>query len=288
MADPEYVSLLSLNEDTEELLNYNPEADANASIPPFEAGTYSVRVYFTETEPEKIWRTKLAKDGQKMLLTTVTLELYSTPEGKYDGRKVNHGINTYTSQFSNTNAVQALMQGMGLGEHIRAIGKQRGALANALTEALQGGTATAEAVFDWEARHSVETAPESGIWEEKFKKVGMTRFKKLEDGSYDPVADYNGVPVPARNVLIRFINPDLAVAKTAASAGQPAQAPRQAPAPASAAGASRPAPAPVAAPAPAPASAPAPAGGPPVPPRPRGAAVPPARAGAPVPAGQQR
>ena len=215
MAEQDYVSMLNLQADTEELLNYNPEADANASIPPFPAGTYPCMVSFAEADPEKIWRVKIAKDGQKMYMTTVTLELYSTPEGKYDGRTIQHFVTTYTSQFSGTNAVQGLLQGLGMGEHVRAIGKQRGPLVTALNDALMGGGATAEGVFDWEARYSIENPPESGIWEEKFKKVGMKRFKQLDDGSYDPLADYNGIPVMARNVLLRFVNPEKAQQKAA-------------------------------------------------------------------------
>lgn len=282
MAELEYVSLLNLNDDTEELLGYNPEADANASIPPFPAGTYPVIVSFMELEPEKIWRKKIAKDGQVMLMASLTLELYGTPAGAYDGRKVNHLVTTYTSQYGGTNAVQAVLQGLGLAEQVRAIGKQRGPLVNALTEALMAGNATAEGVFDWEARYSVEEPAESGTWVEKFKKTGMQRFKKLDDGTYDPMADYQGIGVMARNVLVRFVNPDKA------QASKPAQGQTVAPA----APASRQAPVAPAVPAPAPQAAPAPAAapsspsGPPIPPRARQAA--PRAAGAPLPAGVTR
>lgn len=277
MAEKEYISLLSLNEDTEELSNYNPEADANASVPPFPAGIYPCVVTFGNENLDEIWEPGVAKDGQKFLKTMVKATLYGTPEGAFDGRSVTHHINTYTSKFSNTNSVQALLQGLGLGEDIRAV-TARGPLAKALTDALAGGNATAEGVFDWEARYAPEDPPDSGVYPELFRKSGMKKFVQLPDGSYDPECDYKGIPVMARNILVKWVNPDKE--KTAGAAQGKASAP------AAAVGQSGPprAAATQAAPSPAPAAAQA-QSGPPVPPR--AARQAPARAGAPVPAGQR-
>lgn len=266
------VSMLDLQADTEELMGFNPEADANAMLPPIPAGLYAVKVRFTGEDPEKRWQKGVwGKDEQVVYYTSVTAEVYNA--GDLDGRTVRELVSTYVMARSGTNAVQGLLQALGYAEQIKTC-RTRSQLVILLNQALADDAAPAEANIDWEATEPM-TPEEREVAKAKGRKVwrmqGMTRFPKDGEGNYIPVINHEGVDCRAFNVIKNWVTVGGKSATTNVAQAPAPVAPRVAQAP------------PQAAPRPVQASPVAQAPqGPPVPPRARQAAP------QPVPAGVKR
>lgn len=241
MADQEFVpvSMLNLEADTEELIGFNPEADANAMLPPVPAGEYPVIIRFASDDPDKRWATGVwGSDQQKVYYTSVLCTIYGG--GDYDGRVVRHQASTYTMERSGTNSLQALLQGLGMQEQLKSA-RTRTALVLLLNDALAGDGAPATIETDWEATETLneeERAAYKAKGKKPFRMQGMTRFEKIvgPDGKtvtgYQPVARHEGVDCRAYNIVRRFI---VGAATGAAAqsapqhtAPQPVQAPRAA------------------------------------------------------------
>lgn len=247
--DNNLVSMLDLEQDTEELMGFNPETDANASLPPVPAATYAVKVRFAVEDPEKRWAKGIwGKDNQTTYYTALACEIYNAAE--LDGRVVREQVSTYTMQRSGTNSVQGVLQALGYGEELKTC-KTRSQLVLLLNDALEGDKAAGEAEVDWEASESL-SEEERAEYKAKNKKQwriqGMTRFPDpKKDGQYLPVINHEGVDCRAYNVIKRWITPKVgqagvgtvtqapvaaapkpAMASSAPTARQTAQAPRAA------------------------------------------------------------
>lgn len=300
----EYVSLAELELLDEELVGFNPEADANATIPPPPAATYLARVYYTnQEEPGKIWEKRMGtkNDSTKVYyMSVVTIEMQGNDNELANGRKLSFYPNTLVRiNGGGTSSIQQLLQPLGYEDELLKSPRTVGALTGLLTRALSGGQALLAVEIDWEAQYYDK---------EKDKTIytfrGMKKFPKDKNGNPEPFIDWPGTPdgeygaerLPARAYIRRFhpasvvgganeaLTADLeasvqqqtqskrpTVAETLADPrsvqapqGRPAQAPQSA----------QPRPQPVAAPQPRPANGPlhtgasAPsAGGPPVPQR---------------------
>lgn len=228
--EPEYVSMLNLQEDTEELLHFNPEADANAALPPIPAGTYPFVARFTEDDPEKrvtvaVW----GKDMQKTFVSSITLTLYATEGGAYDNRTVRHQVSTYTMERSGTNSMQGLLQGLGHGEQLKSC-RTRAALVLLLNEALGGdGTAGDGVVIDWEATEQLdeeERAAYKAKGKKPWRKQGMRNFPKDSTGQPVPEVDHDGETCRAYNVVLRFVTKSEPGTGNAGTGGAAMEAPQ--------------------------------------------------------------
>lgn len=266
----EFVSLAELELlEEQELAGFNPEADANAGLPPLPAGDYIARVYYTSADPDKIWAPKMSRKNKPYYGASVTLETVSNKDPMTDGRKFTHNAMTLVTQ-GGTTSCQALLQALGFGEQLMRSPKTAKAQIKLLNDALSGDAALVGVALEWEARFSVEKKDGSGDYEELKRVRGMKKFDKDANGDPIPFVDYKGEyegvqydeQVPARNYVKNFIPlSDLQGAATSAAPsgqapgnGEPAS---NQPAPARAA--ARPA---AAAPTPAPRPAPRPAAAP--------------------------
>lgn len=208
MADNEkqYVSMIDLDKDTEELVGYNPEQDANSVLPPFPAGRYAVMVRFASDDAEKRWVPGIwGKDQQKVLYTNVTATLYNA--GEHDGRVVREMVSTYVSR--GTCSVQGLLQALGYGEQLKGAPKTRKALVLMLEDALAGDGAAAEVEIEWEAEEKLQDEERAALKDagkRPYQVHGMSRFDKDADGNPDPIKEIKGQPCKARNVVERWIS----------------------------------------------------------------------------------
>ena len=206
MADDNFVSMLDLEQDTQELMGFNPEADANAMLPPIPAMRASVVVRFTAEEPEKRWQVGVwGKDEQKTYFASVTATLYGA--GEFDGRTVRANVSTYVSR--ETCSVQGLLQALGMQDRLR-VSKSRSALVTLLNEALAGDGAACECELDWEANEQT-TEEQREVLKKEGKKPyrlqGMKRFPvdPTDNTKFIPVINYQGVDLRAYNVVKRWI-----------------------------------------------------------------------------------
>ena len=207
--DKEFVSMLNVEEDTSELLGFNPEADANASIPPFPAGKYFANFSFTEEDPEKRWVKAIWGKGaneQTVYYTSITATLYGTPNGDYDGRQVRDGlISTFVSKHNGTCSVQGLLQCIGV--EIPPSTKTRSQLLKLFNDSVAAG-ASGQIETDWEAQEKLTEEEREALkaaGKKPFRIQGMKRFSADAEGNYIPVYNYNGVDCRAFNVITRYI-----------------------------------------------------------------------------------
>ena len=221
MADEKFVSMLDLEKDTEELMGFNPEADANAMLPPVAAGPYTVIVRFAEDDPEKRWKIGIWGKGEvKTYYTNLSCTITgSTPE--LDGRVTRDMVSTFVGERSGTCSIQGVLQALGYQEQLRTV-KSRSGLVALLNEALSAGDAVAETEWEWEATEPM-TDEEREARKREGKKVwrlqGMARFEKDGDGNYVPSYNYQGVDCRAYNVIKRWVTK----AQAQGSASAPAQ-----------------------------------------------------------------
>src|ERR1043166_2570667 len=119
MADEKKVlSLTDLEnmQDERELEGFNPEADANAILPPIPAGKYLLNVKHLENE-DGVWEEKESeKTGTKYLNTTLVVTVAENPFNAKEtwGRtfRVNN-VMTMVMENTGTSGVQAVLQGLG-------------------------------------------------------------------------------------------------------------------------------------------------------------------------------
>lgn len=234
--------LLDLQSDTEELLGFNPEADANQLLPPMPAGEYHVRFKFTNPNEDfadvdskpanKRWATKIwGKQAQKVLVTSLTMELYNTEGGTFDGYTVRDGlVSTMLQTQTGTNRMQGVIQCI-KGEFPPTV-RTRPQFMVELTETIgEDGGATGIIAIDWEA---AETTTEEEREELKkagrkpFRVRGMKNFPQAKDGDgnvipgvYVPEVSHNGETYRAYPFVARYI--------TATGEGQEEQVEEQAP-----------------------------------------------------------
>lgn len=209
-SEPEFVSLLDLEQDTNEILGFNPAADANALIPPVPQGEYPVILTFMEQDAEKRWKPAIWGSGtaneQKVYYAVLTATVYNS--GEFDGRQVRHQVSTFTTSRMETNSIQAVIQGIGAGEKI--VSNSRGALCVLLNQLLEGNGAAGIAELDWEANEMLDdetAAAYKAKGKKPFKLQGMKRFPKdpTKEGAFMPVVNHEGVDCRARNFVRRFI-----------------------------------------------------------------------------------
>jgi hypothetical protein len=209
------ISMLDLENDTEDIAGYNPEADANAAIPPFPAGEYSFTATFKTEVPEERYLSGVwGKKEQKVIYTDVILTLYNTPGGEYDGRMCRTMVSTFTGDRSGTNSMQGFLQCCGKAAELLTA-TSRKALVYLLEETVNEG-ASGKALFDWEASEQLNEDEREKMKDEGKKPwriLGMTKFPEEKDdkgkptGKYIPEIDHAGVPCRANNVVKRFLTP---------------------------------------------------------------------------------
>ena len=210
------ISMLDLENDTEDIAGYNPEADANAAIPPFPAGEYNFTAAFKTEVPEQrylagVW----GKKEQKVIYTDVVLTLYNTPGGEFDGRQCRTMVSTFTGDRSGTNSMQGFLQACGKADALLTA-KSRKALIYLLEETVNAGEASGAALFEWEATEQTTEEEREKLKDEGKKPwriVGMAKFppeldaKGKPTGRYVPEIDHAGLPCRAYNVVKRFLTP---------------------------------------------------------------------------------
>lgn len=213
MADEkQYVSMLDLQNDTDELLAFNPEADANAMLPPIPAGRYLASFQFLEEDPEKRWVPGLwgKKDGQqKVYYTGIAATIYNTPEGLYDNRQVRDNlISTFIQRNTGTCSIQGLLQCIGV--PIPPTCKTRAQLCGLLNETLGAGDATGEIEVEWEAAENLSEEERDSLkaaGRKPFRLQGMKRFPvdPADNTKHIPVINHLGTDYRAFNTIARYI-----------------------------------------------------------------------------------
>jgi hypothetical protein len=199
----EYISLSELNDFEESLgAHFDPEADANALLPPLNKGDYVVQVYHEGEDPTKFWEKKLSRDGQQVYLQSVIVaEVTDNPHNPPDvvGRKLKHRVTTLVMPTSGTTGAQALLQGIGKGETLVNLPRTHGHQARILSEQLNTKPITVMET-DWEARRWDRDKNE-----ETFRMIGMVNFPKGPDGKHVPMARAkDGDEIPARSRIRRW------------------------------------------------------------------------------------
>ncbi len=190
MAD-ENVSLAQLAEYEEELVGFNPDADANAMLPPLPKGPYVCVAYHTENDPTKLWRKKVSKANTTYYITDVTLEVIENPANTVKesiGRKLRYPAMSLVMQQTGTTLIQALLQAMEQGERLKTGPRTAGRQALVLTEELNKRPLVV-AYLDWEARlfDKDYQNPDGTTGKELYRRRGMNRFPKDEKGNFIPV-----------------------------------------------------------------------------------------------------
>jgi len=295
-----FVSMAELLADDSEFEGYNPEADANAGLPPLPKGDYLCIVRYSEPDPAKRWpggkdkegnptgKMPVTKDGRKYAYTEIEIETNGNAEPTHNGRIFRGMVNTLVMKASGTTSIQGLLQGCGAEvEELRAANSISGQV-QTLDKYLSDGQTIAGVHLDWESNYYRKDLmnPETGKmgWE-VFRVRGMRKFPQKKDGDGQPIpGEYvpgypfkqvvAGNPVDeelnARNFIHHWVRVDeIAGAGVEGDPGEQVQAQAEAPkAEAPAPAAQRRTVAPAAA-APAKAATAASAGGPPVPARAR-------------------
>jgi len=235
--------LLNLQEDTDEIMGLNPEADANALLPPVPAGEYLARLTFTNPDEDfknaegnienKRWGTRTwgAKQPQKVLVTSITATLYNTEGGLYDGRQVRDGlVSTMIQNQTGTCRMQGVIQCVqGV---FPPTCKTRPQFYQLMNEVIgENGDATGWVVIDWEASESLTEEERDKLKEagkKPFRVRGMKNFPQAKDekgqiipGVYVPEVSHGGETYRAYNVIQRYL--------TAEGDGQQHQIQEQAP-----------------------------------------------------------
>ena len=213
---PKFLSMMDIEADTEELIGYNPEADANADIPPVPAGRYSFIARFQEEDAEKrfvpgVWAKGTANE-QKVIYSNIVLELYNTPGAEYDKRVVFDMVSTFTVR--GTNDMQGFLQCVGKGEELKT-DKSRRALVLLFNETVAAGAAVGEVELEWEAQEPMTKEERQAAKDDGRKVWTLSRMasfppaldadKKPIPGVYLPEAVHNGQVCKARNVVKKYI-----------------------------------------------------------------------------------
>jgi hypothetical protein len=215
--DRNFVSMLDLEKDVDEIMGFNPEADANALLPPVPAGQYLAKLRFTETDPEKRWMTGAwGKNAQKVVYTSITGELYNTPEGTFDGRQVRDGlVSSMIRQQTGTCRIQGLVQGI-TGAYPPSC-RTRPQMVMLVNDLIQQG-ATSLIDVDWEASENLSEEERDKLKDagkKPFRLQGMKNFPKemaTDDrgvmawtGGYIPEVQHNGEAHRAYNIITRYV-----------------------------------------------------------------------------------
>jgi hypothetical protein len=211
--EKQYVSMLDLKKDTEELLELNPEADANAMLPPIPAGRYLASFQFLQKNPEKRWVPgiwpKSGLNQQKVYYTGISATLYNTPEGLYDNRQVRDNlISTFIQRNTGTCSIQGLLQCIGV--PLPPTCKTRAQLCGLLNETLEAGDATGEIEVEWEAAENLSEEERDVLkaaGKKSFRLQGMKRFPidPANNTKHIPVINHLGTDYRAVNIIARYI-----------------------------------------------------------------------------------
>ena len=225
--DKPYVSMLDLQADTEEIMGLNPEADANALVPPVPAGVYFAKFSFTGEDPEKRWLTGVwGKNEQKVIYTSITSELYNTNGGVYDGRQVrDRMVSSMIRQQTGTCRIQGLVQAI-TGSFPPAC-KSRLQMVQLVND-LMAAQPTGEVEIDWEASENLTEEQRDMLKQQgkrAFRLQGMKNFPKDADGNYIPEVTHNGEIYRAYNVVNRYITASGSQGEHSAAQQPQAQAP---------------------------------------------------------------
>lgn len=215
--------MLDLEQDTEEILGLNPEADANALLPPVPAGTYLAKLRFTNPDEDvevetangkemqnKRWARKLwgQKAPQKVLVTSITAELYNTEGAMYDGRTIRDGlVSTMIQQQTGTCRMQGVIQSV-TGTFPPTC-KSRLQFHQLMTATIgEDGAATGEVEIEWEASETLTEEERQNLKDagrKSFRVRGMKNFPKDSDGNPIPEVNHNGETYRAYNIISRYV-----------------------------------------------------------------------------------
>lgn len=184
----ERISLADLEGYDDDLVEagFKATADANAGLPTIEPGVdYLAKVKFPDAyEPDKEWTPRIDDDGVKSLNTQVVLEILSSKDGDetYAGRFIYEFIGTRVRQSTGTTGVQAIVQGMGLGDEFSRLPNHTNkSQAKFLAEQVY-----AEPIVGIHVDWKVYVKPEDNGGK-KFSVNTYKRFPKNDDGTYSPV-----------------------------------------------------------------------------------------------------
>lgn len=205
MADNiEYLSMTQIESFEEELSSaFNPEADANAQIPPPPKGIYVVKLSFGEADADKRWIAKMTESAnEKYYLTNVVAEIIENPANPIDciGRKVFSNAMTLVMKNTGTTSAQAIIQAMGYGNELLTRPKVHQTQMRLINELLANGELCGMEC-DWEAQiYNKEKKTQ------EFRLRGMNSFPKDKAGNPIPMAiTEEGVEVPARAFVRRWL-----------------------------------------------------------------------------------
>lgn len=215
--------MLNLEQDTEEILGFNPDADANALLPPVPAGTYYAKFHFTNPNEDvevetsqgkelqnKRWATRLwgKTPAQKVLVTNITSELYNTDGGVFDGRTIRDGlVSTMIQQQTGTCRMQGVIQAV-TGVFPPSC-KTRPQFFQLLTETIgEDGAATGQVEVEWEASETLTEEERDALkaaGRKSFRVRGMKNFPVDKDGNHIPEVSHNGETYRAYNIISRYV-----------------------------------------------------------------------------------
>ena len=232
----ETISMLDLANDEVELLGFNPESDANLNLPPVPEGDYYVNLSFLSDDPDKRWKLGIwGKDEQKVFYTTIVAEVYNSPEGMYDGRKVRDNlVSTMVGKSTGTCSLQGVLQCVGGKSVVPPSCRTRGQLVVLANEVIGTG-ATGLVNLDWIAEEQLSEEELDALkkaGKKPFRKMGMKNFPPdpKNPGQYLPYYNHNGVDLPARNYIKRYYTADgTGVGTGMEEAPQATHIPQQAP-----------------------------------------------------------
>lgn len=213
-----FVSMATLLEDDQEFEGYNPEADANAGLPPLPKGDYLCIVKYQETDPEKRWpsgkdkegkytgQSPVTKEGKKYAYTSVGIELNGNTDPSNDGRLFNGMVNSLVMKNTGTTSIQALLQGCGVEvDELRVANSIKGQVA-LVDKYLSDGNTIGGVHLDWEASYYRKDLvnPETG-------KLGWEVFRIRGMKKFPPMRDADGNVIPGKHVpTYPFSHPDIA------------------------------------------------------------------------------
>ncbi len=217
-----FVSMADLLADDQEFEGYNPEADANAGLPPLPKGDYLCIVKYRETDPSKRWpsgkekdstgamvpngKLPVTKDGKKYAYTEVSIELNGNVDPSNDGRIFSGMVNTLVMKNTGTTSIQALLQGCGVStDELKAANSIKGQVA-LLDQYVSDGNTIGGAHLDWEASYYRKDLvnPETG-------KMGWEVFRVRGMKKFPPAKDADGNVIPGKYVpSYPFSHPDIA------------------------------------------------------------------------------
>ena len=171
-------------------LDYDPQADANAKLPPITPseimfGNLTTGYQVTATIDK--WETATSQQGQPYAKATMVLTIVNNQA--MNGRMLRFYVSTLVSQNMKTSSAQQIIQAAGLGPQLATQPKTVGTLMNMVNHICQNKIVFS-GVVDWEARFWDSTVPNP-----QTGKLGMEIAPSVRGYRNFPL-DSKGMPLP--------------------------------------------------------------------------------------------